>query len=101
MTTIRTRNTRVAVLASSRPISYIARAEGTLFPAAETQGLLYLRPDEVRTVARDRPTLGAFLGQGGAAQLRDPLPGHLPLETLTKLRVLAILLNFHPELFRV
>jgi len=38
---MRTRNTRVAMLASSWPISYIARAEGTPFPAAaETQGLL-------------------------------------------------------------
>jgi len=79
-------------------LTYLALAEGIPAPAAETQGLLLLLPDEVRRVARERLTLGAFLEQGGSALLRAPLPLHLPLVPLTQLRALAILLDRHAEL---
>jgi 8-oxo-dGTP pyrophosphatase MutT (NUDIX family) len=78
--------------------TYLARGAGTPFPAAETQGLLLLRPRDVRRLARERLTLGALLADGGQALLRAPLPPDAPLEPLTQLRVLAVLLERHPEL---
>ena len=79
-------------------VTYLAEGEGTPLPAAETQGLLLLRPDEVRAVARGQLTLGALLEAGGKAVFRTALPTGLPLEPLTQLRALALLLDRHPEL---
>ena len=78
--------------------TYLTVGEGQPEPAAETQGLLLLRPTEVRAVARGSLTLAGFLDGGGEALMREPLPPHLPLVPLTQLRVLAVLLDRHPEL---
>ena len=82
-------------------VTYLTEGEGALAPAAETQGLLLLRPDDVRVVARGALTLGGLMDRGGEAVLRAPLPTHLPLAPLAQIRVLAILLDRHPELARV
>lgn len=76
-------------------VTYLAEGEGKPVPAAEAQGLLLLRPDEVRAVARRGLTLGALVDSGGEAHLRAPLPAHLPLEPLAQLRILAVLLDRH------
>lgn len=73
--------------------TYLARGTGTPFPAAETQGLLLLRPRDVRRLARERLTLGALLEDGGRALLRAPLPTDVPLQPLAQLRALAVLLE--------
>jgi hypothetical protein len=79
-------------------VTYLAMGEGHPAPAAETQGLLLLCPADVPYVAHRRPTLGAFLRDGGQAILRTNLPPHLRLTPLTQLRALAILLERHPRL---
>lgn len=79
-------------------VTYVAEGLGDPHPAAETQGLLLLRPQDVTTVARGSVTLEALLDTGAEALLRAPLPTHLPLEPLTQLRALALLLDRHPSL---
>jgi 8-oxo-dGTP pyrophosphatase MutT (NUDIX family) len=78
--------------------TYLARGVGTPAPAAESQGLLLLRPDEVLRLARERLTLAEFLRGGGQARLRAPLPPHLFLEPRLQLTALADLLERYPEL---
>jgi 8-oxo-dGTP pyrophosphatase MutT (NUDIX family) len=78
--------------------TYLARAEGIPAPAAETQGLLLLRPEHVLRVARERLTLDELLRRGGRAVLRDRLDPRLPLEPLLQLRALAHILERHPAL---
>ncbi|HEX2033456.1 MAG TPA: NUDIX domain-containing protein [Chloroflexota bacterium] len=78
--------------------TYLAWGEGTPVPAAETQGLLLLRPRHILRLARERLTLGALLQDGGRTVLRAPLPPDARLEPLTQLRALAILLERHPDL---
>jgi hypothetical protein len=73
--------------------TYLARGTGAPAPAADTQGLLLLRPDDVRRVARGRVTLESFLRGGGEAVLRAPLLPHLLLEPRLQLTALAILLD--------
>jgi hypothetical protein len=84
---------------STRRLSatYLARGAGTPFRAAETQGLLLLRPHHVRRLASERLTLDALLRDGGRAPLHAPLPANAPLEPLTQLRALALLLERHAE----
>jgi 8-oxo-dGTP pyrophosphatase MutT (NUDIX family) len=77
-------------------VTYLARGTGTPAPATEAQGLLLLRPDEVRRVAHERLSLGAFLREGGRALLRAPLPTRLPLEPRLQLAALAVLLERYP-----
>jgi 8-oxo-dGTP pyrophosphatase MutT (NUDIX family) len=79
-------------------VTYLARGTGAPVPAAETQGLLLLRPEEVRRLAGGRLTLEAFLRGGGEAVLRAPLPPHLPLEPRLQLTALAVLLDRYREL---
>jgi 8-oxo-dGTP pyrophosphatase MutT (NUDIX family) len=81
--------------------TYLARAEGAPIPAAETQGLVLLRPRDVLRVARERLTLDGLLRGGGRAVLREQLDPHLPLEPLLQLRALAHLLDRHPSLLGV
>jgi NUDIX domain len=77
--------------------TYLARGEGPPAPAAETQGLLLLRPDDVRRLVRERLSLAAFLRDGGQALLRAPLPTYLPLEPRLQLSALAVLLDRYPN----
>jgi hypothetical protein len=78
--------------------TYLARTEGTPAPAAETQGLLLLRPEDILRLARERLTLDQLLRSGGRAVLRDQLDPHLPLEPLLQLHALAQVLRRHPTL---
>jgi 8-oxo-dGTP pyrophosphatase MutT (NUDIX family) len=81
--------------------TFLARAMMAPTPAAETQGLLFLRPEQVLRVARDRLTLGAILQDGARIITRpDLLPFNpaLPLESLLQLRALAVILGRHPQL---
>ena len=85
---------------SSRRLSltFLAEGLGDPQPAAETQGLLLVRSDDVQAIAQAPLTLGNLLDRGAETRLRTPLPTHLPLQPLTQLRVLAILLDRHPDL---
>ena len=78
--------------------TYLAQTEGTPAPAAETQGLLLLRPRDVQRMARETLTLNELLRSGGRAVLRDELDPHLPLAPLLQLRALAHILDRHPSL---
>jgi 8-oxo-dGTP pyrophosphatase MutT (NUDIX family) len=77
---------------------YLATAEGAPEPLHEAHGLLFLSPAEVVAVLHRRVTLGQYLRSGGHAILRPGLPHGLPLLPHLQLRVLAMLLNRHPEL---
>jgi hypothetical protein len=79
-------------------LMYLAVAAGTPVPATETQGLLLLRRSDVLALVREPATLGEFLRSGGQAVLRAELPLDLPLEPFLQLRVLAALLDRHPDL---
>jgi 8-oxo-dGTP pyrophosphatase MutT (NUDIX family) len=79
-------------------VTYLARAEGAPIPAAETQGLLLLRGEDVRRLARETLTLDGLLREGARAVLRDALDPRLPLAPLLQLRALAHLLQRHPAL---
>jgi 8-oxo-dGTP pyrophosphatase MutT (NUDIX family) len=70
-------------------VMYLVRAEGMPAPAAETQGLLLVHPDEVLRLARERLSLATFLRDGGQAVLRVPLASDLPLEPRLQLLALA------------
>ena len=77
---------------------YLATAEGTPEPLHEADGLIFLSPAEVFGVLHRPVTLGQYLRAGGRAILRPGLPEHLPLLPHLQLRVLAMLLNRHPDL---
>lgn len=77
---------------------YLASAAGVAAPLAETRGLLLLSPTEVSRLARAPLTLDGYLRAGGRALLREDLPAHLPLEPFLQLRLLATLLERHPDL---
>ena len=84
--------------------TYLATAEGTPAPAAETQGLLLLRPRDVLRLAREPLRLGTLLRGGAEAILRADLAAfdeQLPLEPLLQLRALAVFLERHPSLHSV
>lgn len=77
---------------------YLASATGAAAPLAETRGLLLLSRAEVSRLARAPLTLDQYLRAGGRALLRGDLPAHLPLEPFLQLRLLAALLERHPDL---
>jgi ADP-ribose pyrophosphatase YjhB (NUDIX family) len=78
--------------------TFLAKADGTPVPAAETQGLLLLRPQDVQRVAHKTLSLNELLRDGGQAVLRADLDPHLPLVPLLQLRALAHILERHPSL---
>lgn len=68
---------------------YLAQATGQPKPAAETRGLLLLRPADVSAICQERLTLRAYLDRGGHAVLRAPMDEALPLVPFPQLRWLA------------
>jgi 8-oxo-dGTP pyrophosphatase MutT (NUDIX family) len=79
-------------------VMFLVSAGGTPIPSAETQGLLLLSPDEVFRLVYTPSTLDQYLQAGGQALLRADLPTHLPLEPFIQLRLLATLLEWHPQI---
>jgi hypothetical protein len=84
--------------ASRLSAMYLAHGKGAPAPCNEAHGILLLGPAEVFGILSRPVTLRQHLRSGGQAILRSGLPQDLPLEPFRQLRVLAALLNLHPNL---
>ena len=58
-----------ATAARQLSFTYLAEGLGIPAPEAETQGLLLLRPEDVRAIAHERHTLSSLLERGAQALL--------------------------------
>jgi 8-oxo-dGTP pyrophosphatase MutT (NUDIX family) len=81
-------------------VMYLAETSDQPVPAAEIAGLLFLKPHEIQRIVKQPTTLQHYVESGGQAILRTALDSTLVLRPLTQLRVLAELLQRHPELVR-
>ncbi|MGE5673242.1 MAG: NUDIX domain-containing protein [Mycobacterium leprae] len=84
--------------AGALSVMYLAQSSGTPEPANEVHGLLLLTPADVMQLVYHRPTLRQFLTDGGRAMLRTTLDQDIPLQPFPQLRILAVLLQLHPDL---
>lgn len=83
---------------ASLSVMYLARSTSIPAPSAEARGLLLLSSTDIVRIASGPVSLDDYRSGGGQALLRDPYPGHLILEPLVQLRVLAHLLELHLDL---
>ena len=78
-------------------VMYLAYGSGVLAPAMETQGVLLLTRENLRTICSGPVTLEACLQRGAAALLAKPLPASAPLCPAFQARFLDALFDREPE----
>lgn len=81
-------------------LMYFVYGHGKITPAMETQGILMLTSNDIKTICTEKITLKAFIKQGGRAIFAKELPGDYIIEPAIQLQFLNYLFINEPKIIK-
>jgi hypothetical protein len=77
---------------------YLAYSEEEPIPDSETNGILFLKLDDIDLICRELITIDDFINSGGRALFQKELRRDIILKPGVHLKFLSMLIRKHPDL---